>query len=399
MYHMFKSGVRQKFLSFSKMNMKNFSRIVVNTNIKDFNNEYIELRSDVKTLPTQRMRESVIDAVFGDEALEEDPTVKKLCQFMCDLLGKEKAVLAPSGTMANMIALGTLSPGKKFIIQGERSHIHKAELGCQKFIGFKQITTPLVEDIQNFNIKNIVKSYMKEKNLSMDTDDFMQQVDVIAFENTHNYNGGKIMNMNNFNNIVLPEIRNIKNNGHVRLHLDGSRILNAAACTNSDPKKLCEPFDTVNVCFSKSVGAPLGSMLLMKEKDYQRAREVKTFLGGTMRQAGFMAAPALVALEDWRERLLNDHQNAILLYEGLKDIKGLIVVAPESNILNVFIDEKVFPKTKLKELLNVLYKQHKLLAYSFDGDQYIRCVVHYQVTKAHIDRAIEAFSNSVKQFY
>jgi threonine aldolase len=352
----------------------------LNTDIPNFNSHYIEMRSDVKTLPTKKMIERMGSFNFGDENIEEDPTVNKLSQLLCDMFGKEKALFVNSGTQGNMVGLGIHCERDDYNIQGERSHLQKAELAPQIHNGFRPLTS---SDLDNNNLAFSVDEFLRPKGIQK------KQVKAVCFENTHNYNGGQLLNSDLLKKVKseCPEIK---------MHLDGSRIWNAHISTGRSLSSLVSGFDTVNICFSKGLGCPIGSAVLMSEKDYARARAVRKNLGGTLRQTGFIAAPVLVALEDWKERMTVSHDCAKQLYNGLKGIKGLKPKLPESSIVNIYLDEHLLKR--INEIVGHLEVNYKTLVLSYDGNSYIRAVLHHQVTKEMVDKAIDAFGKTIEQF-
>ena len=377
--------------SFNKLNLSYF----LNTNIENFNDKYVELRSDTKTLPSKKMRESVQTAIFGDDLLGEDPTVNKLCKQMTELFGKERALFVPTGTMSNLISLALFTPRGNYVLQGERAHLNKLENGGQVQMGFKPYPIKAFDDVkENFNLEAILKAH--DQNINLDS--FAKSVNVLAFENTLNYNGGKIINTEIVSKFVIPSIRKSPCFSHLKFHLDGSRVLNAAAALKVDPKTLVAPYDTINICLSKGLGAPCGSIILLNDCDYERARDIRRNVGGAMRQAGFIAAPALVGFEDWRARFDVDHQNAKILAEGLSKIKGLNVPTPDSNIINIYLDENFIKKDKIKPIIEKLEREYKILLMSFDGNNYIRAVTHYQISKEKIYYAVECFEKVISSF-
>lgn len=384
-------------LSITKSKSLNFIKpfSTFDTNIKNFNDTYVEMRSDVKTLPTEKMRQSVLNSIFGDDSFNEDPTMNKLCQVMADLFGKEKVLYVPTGTMGNIVSLSLVAGKENYIIQGARSHLHKTEIGSQKLIGFKPFPITEIDNInENFDLEDILESFKKE----IDIEKFSQQAKVIAFENTHNYNGGKIINTETISKHVIPKIKNSKIFNHLKIHLDGSRILNAAAELNCDPKKLVEPYDTINVCLSKALGAPCGSVILMNEEDYAKARVIRKNIGGSMRQAGWLAAPALVALEDWRERFVLDHKNAKLFASELSKIKGLKVAQPETNIVNIYLDKTCVKNEDMINIVETLQTDYRVLVHNFDDNKYIRAVLHHQISEKQVFYAVESFEKVIRNF-
>jgi threonine aldolase len=237
----------------------------------------------------------------------------------------KKALFVNSGTQGNIVGLGIHCERDDYNIEGERSHLQKAELTAQKHSGFRPLPST---DLDNNNMSFTVADFLKRQHPTVDR----KNLKAICFENNHNYNGGQLLNYDFFKKIKSE-------NPDLKLHLDGSRIWNASIATGRSFASLTEGFDTVNICFSKGIGAPIGSAVLMSDDSYARARVFRKNLGGTIKQAGFIAAPVLVALEDWKERMSGNHDCAKMLYNGLKSKKGLKPKNPESSILNIYLEE------------------------------------------------------------
>jgi threonine aldolase len=394
--NIFKSLNCVKYINLKKIKGKSFSTAGLDTNIKNFNQQYVELRSDVKTQPTEKMKQSIQNSIYGDDSVEEDPTMNKLMQKCCELFGKERALFVPTGTMGNLLSHTIHSPNKNYILQGERSHLNKIEQGGRLF-GFKQLLTPSLDIVpENIDIKKEISYLFTKQHPNIPQSQYFKLIDTIHFENTHNFASGKIMNMH-FYNKIRQQILKDQDLSHIKFHLDGSRILNAAVSLNCDPKPLVKDFNTVNVCFSKAVGAPIGSVILMNEKDYPTAKNIRKLIGGTMRQAGWVAAPVLIALEDWRERLSNDHKNALYFYQELSKISLLKVSQPDSNIVNVNFDERKITSLEQKQKFLKLLQEEKVLALLL-FNEYIRTVFHHQVSREQTDKAINAFRKVSKLF-
>ncbi len=356
----------------------------INTNIPNYMQKYIEMRSDVKTLPTPEMRNSVSDAIFGDDAFTEDPTTNKLYDFVCKLFNKKYALFVPTGTLGNLVCLSLSVPHGNYVLQGARCHLNKTELAGQKRFGFIPLLTETLDEIdENFDFEKMDKI--------LDNPEVLNKIKVIAFENTHNYSGGKIVDTNFIDNKVIPYL-NKKFPDGIHYHLDGSRVLNAAAVLNVEPSELVKPYRTIVLCLSKAIGAPCGSVILFEnEEDYKNAINVRQSIGGAMRQNGFLAAPALVGLETWRERLLNDHKNAVLLAEGLNQVPCFRVEKPHSNIVNAYPVESYLEKEDLPGIERRLEEEYNLRLHSMDGNSYLRMVLHHQVSKEQVDETITIF--------
>lgn len=283
----------------------------------------IDLRSDTITQPTLAMREVMAAAEVGDDVFGDDPTVNALEAFVAELLGKEEAVYMPSGTMTNQVALRVhTEPGDEVVLESE-AHIYYYEGGgpaalsglmCRLIQGQKGIFT--VADLKQV--------------LRPDNPHF-PRTKLVCLENTHNRGGGRIF--------PLPEIEAIAQvcqENHLKLHLDGARLWNACVATGLSEAEYAKPFDTVSVCFSKGLGAPVGSALAGSRAAIQRARRFRKMFGGGMRQAGMIAAGALYAVKHHRARLKEDHDNAKILAEGLRQIAG-ITVSPADVQTNIVI--------------------------------------------------------------
>lgn len=361
---------------------KSFS-IQINTDVKDYFRDYIELRSDVKTLPTEKMKQAVFDYNYGDDIFQEDPTIRNLEDKLASLLKMDSGLFCPSGTMANMLALNLQSNRGDNIILGHKSHMSVTEKPQIEFYGFNAIR---LNNLDNGCIE-ISNNYLK-KSLDSLLVDPSQKISVIALEDSHNFCGGQILKRG-FKNEFEAKLKVLFNKNSKQLppfHLDGSRIFNSAVAQNTDEWKLAEGYDTVNVCLSKGIGAPVGSVLLLRnKKDYEKARSIRRLLGGALRQSGFLAAPAFVALENYRERMANDHKNAKRFEEiVVNGTKKLHLRLPSvTNICNLYCDED--KRHLLPQLTKLLFEKHKVLINPYP--EYIRAVFHHQVDSSQAEVA------------
>jgi threonine aldolase len=263
----------------------------------------IDLRSDTVTRPTRAMREVMARAEVGDDVYGEDPTVARLERETAALLGKEAALFVPSGTMGNQISLLVHTrPGDEVIV-GEGAHVAFYESGAGAAIAGVQFL--MVGRGGTFSGDD-VRAHAKPLR------DYHPRTSLVALENTHNRGGGKL-----FPEHDAAEVARAAKELGLALHLDGARLWNAAVASGRSPAELAAPYDTVNVCFSKGLGAPVGSALAGTRDAISRARRFRKMLGGGMRQAGVLAAAALHALEHHRERLADDHAHAALLAREL----------------------------------------------------------------------------------
>lgn len=333
----------------------------------------IDLRSDTVTKPTPAMLEAMMKAEVGDDVFGDDPSVRQLEAFVADFLGKEAAMFAPSGTMTNQLALRAhTEPGDEILIDGN-AHVYYYEAGgpaalagvmCRCLSGNRGIFT---EDDVTAAIRPPDQHFPPTK--------------LICLENTHNRGGGKVW--------PLEQIHQIAEAGRrhgLRLHLDGARLWNAAVATGIPERDFAEPFDSVSVCFSKGLGAPVGSALCGTRELIQRARRFRKMFGGGMRQAGILAAGALHALQHQRSRLADDHVNARLLAEGLSALPGITLdpASVETNIVLLKVDR--VPAPALATALDDAGM--RVLAV---GPDTIRAVTSLMVDASQIPAAVEIF--------
>lgn len=361
-----------------------YGSISLNINDIDYYKNYSDLRSDTKTIPTKKMRESVMDALLGDDSAFEDKTVQKLERKLCEMFNFKYALFCPTGTIANTIGIFFNSQRNSTIILGDRSHLNIIE---KPQMEHNQINTLPLENLDDGSI-NINKDYLLRElklNLNEKTD-----LSTVVLENSHNFCGGQVFkkdflsNLKSELNVVLKELNYINPLGKkLMYHLDGSRILNSSVAVNEDPSELSKGFDTLNLCLSKGLGAPAGSVLLLNnnysETDYVKLRKTRLTFVGTYRQVGFLAAPALVALEDYKERFKEDHKNAKLLENYIvKNTKKVFIKKPcMTNIVNLYLKDE-----HCKYINDIVVKcreKHKLLITPYKN--YLRLVFHHQVNE------------------
>jgi len=279
----------------------------------------IDLRSDTVTRPTAAMRAAMAAAEVGDDVYGEDPTVNRLQERAAELLGKPAALYVPSGTMANQIALLCHCERGDDVLTGEGNHVVLYESGAGSAwagVGFTVLGSGGV-----FNAEQMSAAIKPSEYHSPRTR-------LVALENTHNRGGGRIF--------PQSDVDAIAEAAHARglvVHLDGARIWNASAATGTAVARLAAPADTVSACFSKGLGAPVGSVLAGPSALIKRAHRFRKMLGGGMRQAGVLAAAALHALDHHVARLTEDHAHARQLAEGLSRLPGLVCAPVQTNIV------------------------------------------------------------------
>lgn len=342
----------------------------------------VDLRSDTVTRPTPGMREAMALAMVGDDVFADDPSVNALQEKIANLLGFEAALFMPTGTQSNLCGLlAHCQRGDEYIV-GQMAHCYRWEGGGAAVFGSIQ-PQPLTQQVDGSLSLADIEAAIKPD------DAHFAKTKLLALENTW---GGKVLPqsyLNEFSAFALQK-------GLAR-HLDGARLFNAAVAQASalgtspydEAKRIAQCFDSVSVCFSKGLGAPMGSALCGSKDLIAKAHRVRKMAGGGLRQAGFMAAAASYALDHHVLRLAEDHQLMQHLAQGLSDIPGLHVEAPQTNIL--FVDLVGDAKTKGAALQTHL----KLAGIDMTGLYRLRFVTHLDVDRAGIDRAIVA----VRQFF
>jgi threonine aldolase len=327
----------------------------------------IDLRSDTVTKPTPAMRRAMAQADVGDDVFGEDPTVNRLQERAAELFGREAALFVPSGTMGNQIAIKVhTQPGDEVILE-EASHIFNSEMAMMA--AFSGVIPRPIPSERGWLRWEQIESAIRPNVY------YYAQTRLICLENTHNFKGGSIY--------PLEWAREIIEKAHERglkVHLDGARIFNAAVATGRSVKELTEGFDSVMFCLSKGLGAPVGSMLVGSAEFIEKARRVRKMLGGGMRQVGILAAAGLYALEHHIERLAEDHENAQILAQALREIPEVRLEPVETNII-IF----ELTKTPAEKLINEL-KKRNILALAI-GPRRVRLVTHLDVSRADVLRA------------
>ena len=328
----------------------------------------IDLRSDTITKPTPAMREAMANAEVGDDVFGDDPTVNALEAYVAELLGKEEAVYMPSGTMTNQVALRVhTEPGDEIILESQ-AHIYYYEGGAPAALS--GVMCRLIEGTKGIFTAQDLRSVLRPDNVHF------AKTKLVCLENTHNRGGGSIFPL-----ATIQEIALVCQEHNLKLHLDGARFWNACEATGISEAEYVQPFDTVSVCFSKGLGAPVGSALVGSKDLMQRARRFRKMFGGGMRQAGIIAAGALYALKHNRERLSEDRVNAKILAEGLSLIED-IKINPEDVQTNIVIFEtENMPAPELAARL-----EEKGVALLAIGSNQLRAVTNLMVTQEQVEK-------------
>ena len=326
----------------------------------------IDLRSDTLTQPTAGMKEAMFAAPVGDDVFGEDPTVNALETKIAALFGMEAALFCPSGTMTNQIAIRLHTGPQKEVICHQYSHIYLYEGGgimANSMASVKLLTGDLGK---------ITASQVAE---SINPDDVhAPETTLVSLENTMNKGGGSIY--------TLDEIKPIhalcKEKG-IKLHLDGARLFNALVETGESPADWGAKFDTISICLSKGLGCPIGSVLLGTKADIKRAKKVRKVFGGGMRQAGFLAAAGIYALDHQVERLKEDHHRARILGEFLVQAPYIAEVLPVATNIVIARLEGISPETYLQQLAAQGIKGVKF------GKDLVRFVTHLDFGDDHLE--------------
>ncbi len=354
---------------------------------------WIDLRSDTVTRPTDGMRRAMAEAVVGDDVCGEDPTVRRLEERVADLLGKQAGLFVPSGTMGNLAALLTQAGRGDEILLGHLGHTFLYEVGGVAGLG--SIHPAILDNAPDGTLP-----------LAALRDALRDPVDVhvprtrgICLENTHNRCGGIVLDPAYVDEIV----RFARENG-LFVHLDGARLFNAARALDVPPSSWSATVDTVTVCFSKGLGAPVGSVLCGSRDFVVAARKIRKMLGGGMRQVGILAAAGLYALDHHIERLDEDHANARRLAEGIATVAGLSCAQAGpcatawTNLVYLAIDADAVRSgaPDAQRLCERLEKFGVLAWPSGKTGRQVRMVTHLDVSSADVDRAIGALQSAMK---
>ena len=336
--------------------------------------EISDFRSDTVTRPTPEMRRAMAEAVVGDDVLGDDPTVKRLEEMIAGMFGKEAAVYVPSGSMGNSVLLGSqVRPGEEIITE-EWAHCLNYEAGSVG--GVWGIVTRTLRSDRGAMDPEEVARWIRPGSLHT------PRTALVAVENTHNFHGGAVLPLEN-----LETLRALTLERGVRLHMDGARIWNASAASGVPLEKYGSLCDTISVCLSKGLGAPVGSVAVGPRDVIERARVMRKRLGGGMRQAGVIAAAGIVAVASGRERLVDDHRNAKRLALGMAELPGLAIEPEhvETNIL--FVTVRSMPAADLEAAL----ASRGILMFATSADK-CRFVTHRDVDYEDVDRALGALA-------
>ncbi|MEO8271478.1 MAG: GntG family PLP-dependent aldolase [Aureliella sp.] len=332
----------------------------------------IDLRSDTVTQPCAAMRAAMAAAEVGDDVIGSDPTVERLQEVVADLLGKEAALFMPSGSMTNQVAIRLhCGRGDEFLCESD-CHVYNYEQAA-----FAQLSGVCARTVQG---KHGILRPEQLLGMIRAAGDHLVRTALVCLENTHNRGGGTIQPLETVDAICDWAQRNA-----LATHLDGARLFNAVVESGVELRRWCQGFDSVSICFSKGLGAPVGSALAGSRDFIREARRARKLFGGGMRQAGIIAAGAIWALEHNIDRLAEDHQHARLLAEAIERSPGLqLDPAPQTNIVVVHLEPNLGTSS---EFIGKLL-EHGVGALPF-GPQHFRLVTHLDVKRPQIQRAGE----------
>ena len=326
----------------------------------------IDLRSDTLTQPTAGMRDAMFAAPLGDDVFGEDPTVNALETKIAALFGMEAGLFCPSGTMTNQIAIRLHTGPQKEVICHQYSHIYLYEGGGIMANSMASVKL-LTGDLGKITVSQVAESINPD-------DVHAPETTLVSIENTMNKGGGSIYTLDE-----IKPIHSLCKEKGLKLHLDGARLFNALVETRESPADWGAHFDTISICLSKGLGCPIGSVLLGTKVDIKRAKKVRKVFGGGMRQAGFLAAAGIYALDHQVERLKEDHRRARLLGQFLIQAPHVAEVLPVATNIVIARLDGISPETYLQELTQKGIKGVKF------GKDLVRFVTHLDFGDEHLE--------------
>ncbi len=338
----------------------------------------IDLRSDTVTHPTPAMREAMANAPVGDDVYGEDPTVNELQTYAADLLGKEAALYLPTATMSNVASALTHCQRGAEMIVGKKAHMFLYEQGGAAQLGGISMYPLGVQFDGTLKLDEIEAAIRAD-------DPHFPRTALVCLENTSHGAGGTPLTPE-----YTEKVGELVRKHSLKLHIDGARLFNAAAALNVAPRDLVRHADSVQLCLSKGLAAPMGSLLVGSREFIARALRTRKVLGGGMRQAGIVAAAGLVALRDMRERLVEDHATAQMLADGLAAIPGVTVdpVAKRTNMVHFSIPAHI----KADEFVQAMKARKVILR----GGPHFRAVTHCWITPERVRYALDAMREVIE---
>jgi len=335
--------------------------------------KFIDLRSDTVTIPTEEMLSEMIKAVVGDDVFSDDPTMNDFEDIVAKMLGKEAAVFVPSGTFSNQLALFTHCRQGDEVILDQGAHIVQHESGASPVISGVQLFT-LESNLGIWDLEKLKKS-IKQRTIST------TRTKLVCMENAF---GGRVLPLD-----YMSKVYKIAKDFGLSVHLDGARIFNAATALNCNVSEIAQYADSVSVCLSKGLAAPIGTVLVGSKEFIDEARLKRKVMGGGMRQVGILAAAGKVAVEKMSKRLRIDHDNARYMESLLRDVKGIHIDEFQRDINMVFFDVDSEKKNDLESYLF----EHGVKILGYEGA--FRFVTHKDISKEEIKQAIDL----VREFF
>lgn len=340
----------------------------------------IDLRSDTVTKPSAEMRRAMAEAEVGDDVFLEDPTVNRLQERAEAIFKRDAALFVPSGTMGNLTCLiAHTRPGQEVICE-EKSHIYNLEMASMAAVG-GVLPRPVAAEYGILTWEQISRAIRPKIY-------YRAQTALVCLENTHNLAGGSV-----YPTKLAHEICDRAHDAGLLVHLDGSRIFNAATYLAEDVAEMTKKFDSIQFCLSKGLGAPVGSMIVGSRVFIERSRSIRKMLGGGMRQAGVIAAAGWIALEKGPKRLHVDHENAKILAEGLSRIPG-IGIDPAKVQTNIVVYDVRQTGRSCADFLAELARR-KVLGVPVDPEK-VRMVTHLDVTRDEVETAVGTIRRMVE---
>jgi threonine aldolase len=332
---------------------------------------FIDFRSDTVTKPTPAMMEAMMKARVGDDVFGEDPSINELEEQVAAMFGTEASIFCPSGTMTNQIAIKSHTQPGDEVVCDESAHVYQYEGGGIAFNSGASVKL-LMGDRGRITADQVKTSINPDDNHKAHTS-------LVCLENTSNRGGGSCYDFEEIKKIAIVCAEN-----NLKLHLDGARLFNALVEKNETPKQYGAIFDSISICLSKSLGCPVGSLLLGKKDFIKKARRVRKVFGGGMRQAGFLAAAGIYALHHHVDRLKEDHCNARQIANSFQRKPFVKMLLPvETNIIIFELDNSITAPTLVEKL-----KQKNILGYAISPTR-IRLVLHLDITKEMVERTVE----------
>ena len=344
--------------------------------MQQIDNMLIDFRSDTVTRPTPAMKEAMMAAPVGDDVFGEDPSINKLETMAADMFGMEAALYCPSGTMTNQIAIKCHTQPGDEVICDATAHVYQYEGGGIAFNAGASVQ--LIP-----GKRGLVTAAQVQEAINNKDDVHKAYTSLVCIENTSNRGGGSCYELEE-----LKGIRDVCNNNNLKLHLDGARLFNALVAKKQSPKDFGSVFHSISICLSKSLGCPVGSLLLGDKTFIKKARRIRKVLGGGMRQAGYLAAAGIYALENNIDRLAQDHQHAQRIAEAFSQKEFVSYLLPvETNIIIFGVEPPYTPAALVEK-----FKEQGILMYPFSSTS-VRLVLHLDISPEMVEKTINTINS------